>query len=243
LNTLPGTRPCNKLLASLPVEDRTRIESHLITVPQHLKEYIYKQDEIFTDVYFPGGGACSMTKTMQDGATAEVATVGSEGVLGSCVYFGEDRSTNDAIVQVAGDGAFRMPVRLFITEMDRRGPLYATILRYSQALLTQVMQTTACNGLHSVEQRCCRWLLMTRDRVGVNDLKLTHEFLAIMLGVRRPTVTLVVGELEKLGLIDNRRGAINITDLEALKAHSCECYETVKENFARLMPEIPGAAG
>src|SRR3954470_15348400 len=116
-----------------------RIEPYLITVPQQLKERIYKQDEIFTEVYFPGGGACSMTKTMQDGATAEVATVGNEGVLGSCVYFGEDRSTNDAIVQVAGNGAFRMPVQAFITEMDRRGPLYATMLRYSQALLTQVM--------------------------------------------------------------------------------------------------------
>jgi CRP-like cAMP-binding protein len=127
-----------------------------------------------------------------------------------------------------------------MAEMGRHGAFYNRVIRYHQALAIQIQQTTACNALHSAEQRCCRWLLMTRDRVGSDELKLTHELLAVMLGVRRPTVTLIAGTLQKAGLISNgHRGVINIADRKGLEAASCECYATVKANFARLLPEIP----
>jgi len=133
-----------------------------------------------------------------------------------------------------------MPVAAFLGEMERRGAFYNRVIRYHQALAIQIQQTTACNALHPAEQRCCRWLLMTRDRVATDELKLTHEFLAIMLGVRRPTVALIAGSLEKAGLIANgHRGAIVITDRKKLEAASCECYATVKANFARLLPDMP----
>ena len=231
-------RPSNKLLETLPDEDSRRVFSHLATVPLKFKQILYKQDETIRHVFFPGGGACSLTKVMQDGQIAEIATIGNEGVIGANVFFGDDRSFGETIVQVADGDGFRMPVDEFLAEMNRRGSFYDRVIRYSQALTSQVMQTTVCNGLHSAEQRCCRWLLMTRDRVHSNDLRLTHEFLSIMLGVRRPTVTLIMGDLQKAGLIEHRRGTIQIVDRNALEAASCECYATVKANFARLLPEM-----
>jgi CRP-like cAMP-binding protein len=190
------------------------------------------------DVYFPGGGACSITKVMQDGATAEIATVGSEGMVGGGVFFGDDQSPGDTFAQIAAHTAYRMPVAAFLTQMELRGEFYDRILRYNQALMIEVMQTTACNGLHAVEQRCCRWLLMTSDRVGNDQLALTHEFLSFMLGVRRPTVTIVLGVLESAGLITARRGTINIVDRVRLTEAACECYSTVKAVYRRLLPEI-----
>jgi CRP-like cAMP-binding protein len=239
----PSSIPTNLLLSTLSGEDRERVSSHLAIVPLAFRQVLHKQDETIRHVYFPGGGACSLTRIMSDGATAEIATIGNEGVIGSCVYFGEDRSISHTIVQVGRGYGFKMLVGAFIAEMDRRGPFYNRVVRYSQALLSQIMQTTVCNGLHSVEQRCCRWLLMTRDRVGSDELKLTHEFMAIMLGVRRPTVTLVVGDLHKAGLVSNARGIINILDRQRLEETACECYATVKANFARLLPEISGPIG
>lgn len=232
----------NKLLAVLPLADRQRISSYLAAVPAEFKHVFYKQGATIDDVYFPGGGAWSLTKTMEDGSTAEVGTLGSEGMIGSSVFFGDRVSQTEAIVQIAGDqDACKMPVAAFMAEMELRGAFYNRVIRYHQALAIQIQQTTACNALHPVEQRCCRWLLMSRDRVGGDDFKLTQEFLAIMLGVRRPTVTLVVGALEKAGLIESRghRGTIRIVDSARLEAASCECYAAVKANFARLLPEIP----
>ena len=230
----------NRLLSTLPPEDRQRIVSQLTTIPLKFKQVLLKQDGPILDVYFPGGGACSLTKSMEDGATAEVGTIGNEGMIGSSVFFGDVQSHTEAIVQVEGDKGYKMPVAAFLGEMERRGAFYNRVIRYHQALAIQIQQTTACNALHPAEQRCCRWLLMTRDRVATDELKLTHEFLAIMLGVRRPTVTLIVGSLEKAGLITNgHRGAIVITDRKKLEAASCECYATVKANFARLLPDMP----
>jgi CRP-like cAMP-binding protein len=205
----------------------------------------YKQGATIHDVYFPGSGAWSLTKTMENGGVAEVGTIGNEGMIGCAVFFGDRESPTEAIVQVAGDrDSYRMPVAAFMAEMELRGAFYNRVIRYHQALALQIQQTTACNALHPADQRCCRWLLMTRDRVGTDDLKLTHEFLAIMLGVRRPTVTLIVGALQKAGLIANGiRGTIDITNVKGLEAASCECYAAVKANFARLLPEIPGAPG
>jgi CRP-like cAMP-binding protein len=240
LNTIdrphPTIRPLNKLLATLPPEEYERLQEHLIITPLNLRQVLHKDGQLIHDVYFPSDGACSLTKTMRDGQTAEIATIGSEGVIGAGVFFGDDLSAGDTFVQVAGCSAYKISRDHFIAEMARREALYDRVTRYTQALLTQVMQTTVCNGLHSAEQRCCRWLLMTRDRVGTNDLKLTHEFMAIMLGVRRPTVTLIMRTLHEAGLVDNTRGTINIVNLAGLEATSCECYQSVKANFHRLLP-------
>ena len=235
----PVGGPVNKLLATLPAEDHERIVSQLTVVPFKFKQVLHKQNGIIKEIFFPGGGACSLTKVMRDGKVAEIATVGNEGVIGASVFFGDDRSFSETIVQVAEGDGFRMEVEAFVSEMARRGAFYNRVIRYSQALMNQVMQTAVCNALHSVEQRCCRWLLMTDDRVGRNDLRLTHDFLAIMLGVRRPTVTLIMGDLQKAGLVENGRGTIHIMDRPGLEAASCECYETVKAAFARLLPEMP----
>jgi CRP-like cAMP-binding protein len=232
----------NRLLATLPAEDRQRVLSHVTSMALKLKQVLYKQDEVISHVIFPCGGACSLTKVMQDGQIAEIATVGNEGVLGTGVFFGDERAFGEAIVQVADGDGLKMPVNAFLAEMDRRGAFYNRIIRYSQALTSQIMQTTVCNGLHSAEQRCCRWLLMTYDRVGSSDLRLTHEFLAIMLGVRRPTVTLILGELQKAGLVDHHRGTIHVVDRPGLEAACCECYATVKATFARLLPEMRAAS-
>jgi CRP-like cAMP-binding protein len=239
---VPQNRPVNKLLATLPADDYQRIVSHLTVVPLKFKQVLHKQDERIEHVFFPGGGACSLTKVMQDGRVAEIATVGNEGVIGASVFFGDDRSFSETIVQVAAGDGFRMPVEAFVSEMARRGSFYNRIVRYSQALMSQVMQTTVCNGLHSVEQRCCRWLLMTHDRVHSENLQLTQEFVAVMLGVRRPTVTLIMSELQKAGLVESRRGTIHIMDRARLEVASCECYRTVKATFGRLLPEIPAVS-
>ena len=237
----PNNAACslNKLLATLPAGEYQRLQANLILTPLNIRQVLHKEGQPIRDVYFPSGGACSLTKTMADGQTAEVATIGSEGVIGAGVFFGDDLSASDTFVQVAGCSAYKISTEHFIAEMDRREALYNRVTRYTQALLTQVMQSTVCNGLHSAEQRCCRWLLMTCDRVGTTELKLTHEFLAIMLGVRRPTVTLIIQSLHTAGLIDPTRGSINIVDLPGLKAASCECYQSVKTNFHRLLPELP----
>jgi CRP-like cAMP-binding protein len=239
---LPTT---NKLLSALPPEDRQRISSYLTVVPAPFKTVFYEQDGPIHDVYFPCSGAWSLMKTMDEGGRAEVATVGNEGMLGSAIFFGDRQSHTEAVVQIAGEvDAYKMPVAAFMAEMELRGAFFNRVIRYHQAQAIQIQQTTACNALHHAEQRCCRWLLMSRDRVGSDEMKLTHEFLAVMLGVRRPTVTLVVGALERAGLVVNgHRGAITISDPKGLEAASCECYATVKANFARLLPEIPVPPG
>jgi CRP-like cAMP-binding protein len=231
-------RSSNKLLASLPLEDYERIAPGLRTVPVKLRQVLQRQDEPIEDVYFPGGGAFSLVKTLQDGKVAEVATVGAEGAVGASVFFGQRIADCEALVQVTGPGAQVMTAELFKTEMERRGAFYNRVVRYNQALMSQIMQTTVCNGLHSAEQRCCRWLLMTHDRVGKDEFELTHEFLAAMLAVRRPTVTLVAQELQMVGLIHYRRGFVTIVDRAKLEAASCECYATVREQMRRLLPEI-----
>lgn len=228
----------NKLLAALPAEDYRRLLPQLTLTPLTIRQVLHREGQPIHEVYFPSGGACSLTKTMMNGATAEVAAIGSEGVIGAGVFLGDDLSASDTFVQVAGCSAYKMSTQDFLAEMERREALYHRILRYTQALLTQVMQSTVCNGLHSAEQRCCRWLLMTRDRVGTNEFKLTHDFLAVMLGVRRPTVTLILHHLQLAGTVNSARRAISIVDPAALEAASCECYEASKNNFHRLLPEI-----
>ena len=228
----------NKLLASLPREEYQRIALNLRSVPMTLKQVLHKQDEPIDSVYFPGGGAFSLVKTLNDGQSAEVATVGAEGAVGAGVFFGQRVADCDVLVQLAGPGAQVMSAEFFNAEMDKRGAFFNRVVRYNQALMSQIMQTTVCNGLHSAEQRCCRWLLMTHDRAGHDEFPLTHEFLATMLGVRRPTVTIVASQLQQAGLIQYRRGFVTIIDRTKLEAASCECYRTVRDQMRRLLPEV-----
>jgi CRP-like cAMP-binding protein len=172
---------------------------------------------------------------MEDGAVVEVATVGREGLVGIAAVFGAPVSSGEAFVQVAAEPAAVMGIEAFRREMERRGAFFDRVTKYSQAFVNMLMQSVACNGLHSAEQRCCRWLLMTHDRIAQDEFPLTHEFLAIMLGVRRPTVTLVMAELTRAGIISHVRGHIRIVDRKALEQAACECYRNIRMVSDRLL--------
>lgn len=188
-------------------------------------------------IYFPGGGVCSVTNVMSDGRMVEVATIGNEGMVGITAFFGGDTATGEAFVQVPNGGAQAMTVDAFRRELDRRGPFSHLIGRYAQALQALIMQSAACFSMHTVEERCARWLLMTHDRVGQDDFQLTHEFLGYMLGARRPTVSLVLGTLDRAGLIRNGTKRITIVNRKKLAEASCECYQVVTSTFDRLLPQ------
>jgi CRP-like cAMP-binding protein len=231
-------RSTNQLLASLPAADYERVSRHLKSQRLRAREILQKQEEPIHDVYFFTAGACSLVKVMRDGQTAEVASIGREGAVGAWAFFGEDRTLGDTIVHGCDAHVDALSVDAFREEMERREAFYNLIIRYSQALTAQLMQTTVCNGLHSAEQRCCRWLLTTQDRLGSEEFGLTHEFVASMLGVRRPTVTLVFGELLRLGTIEYRRAYVTIKDRKALEQNACECYEHIRGSYRRLLPEV-----
>ena len=186
------------------------------------------------DVYFPNGGVYSVMNEMRDGALVEVATVGREGMLGVGVFLGDASSAGRMLQQVSNGDLPTMAVARFAEESGTAGPFRNIMGRYAQANLLQIMQCTACNALHNVEQRCCRWLLQTHDRVGADDFLLKHEFLAIMLGVQRPTVTLVLGSLQRSGLISTKYGRIRVLDRKSLERASCECHEVIQAHFDRL---------
>jgi CRP-like cAMP-binding protein len=187
-----------------------------------------------TDVYFPNGGVFSVTNQMRDGALVEVATVGREGMLGIGVFLGDRSGAGRTFLQVP-DGPFpSMSVGRFIKESATAGPFRDVVALYAQANLLQIMQCTACNALHTVKQRCCRWLLQTQDRVGAREFVLKQEFLAIMLGVHRPTVTLVMRTLQDAGLITTKYGRIRVLNRKQLERASCECYEVIRAHFERL---------
>jgi CRP-like cAMP-binding protein len=226
-------RPKNKLLARLPASDFARIREHLRTVPITVKQVLHPRDEPIRNVYFLNGGVASMTMSMKDGAMVEIATIGDEGAVGVTAFAGE-QMVGETMIQVPDTSAEIMPIEQFRREMARDGAFANGIQRYAQALLRLMMQSTACIALHPVQERCCRWLLMTRDRVGRDEFHLSHEFLAMMLGSTRPTVTLVAGALQKAGMIKYTHGHITILDPAALEAASCECYSSVKEHFDRL---------
>lgn len=201
--------PNNKLLAALSSEDRDHLSQFLTTIPMRSRLVLYKQDAAINAVYFPCSGVLSLTRTMEDGGTAEVYAIGNEGMIGASVFFGDPISHTQAIVQVPGDYAYKLPVSVFLREMERQGAFHQRLMRYHHALNLQIQQNTVCNALHQVEPRCCRWLLTTGDRVGSDQFKLTHEFLAVMLGVRRATVTVILGTLEKAGMVAAGRPGIN----------------------------------
>lgn len=232
----PDERSPNKLLAALPAADYRRILPTLTTVPLKFRQVMHKYGEPIDTVYFIGGGVASVTNVMTDGRMVEVATIGNEGMVGVTVFLGGTLSPGEAFIQVPDGNGQAMPADAFRKELDRRGALYGLMSRYSQAMQILIMQSTACNSLHTVEERCSRWLLMTHDRVDGDELRLTHEFLGYMLGVRRPTVSLVLGTLDKAGILHNGTKKITIVNRARLEDTSCECYRVVKSAFDRLLP-------
>jgi CRP-like cAMP-binding protein len=232
----PDERSPNKLLAALPAADYRRILPTLTTVPLKFRQVMHKYGEPIDTVYFIGGGVASVTNVMTDGRMVEVATIGKEGIVGMTVFLGGRVSPGEAFIQVPDGNSQSMSADAFRKELDRRGAFYGLVSRYSQALQILIMQSTACNSLHSVEERCSRWLLMTHDRVDGDSFQLTHEFLGYMLGVRRPTVSLVLGTLDKAGFISNGTKKITIVNRARLEETSCECYRVVKSAFDRLLP-------
>lgn len=229
-----GTRLHNRLLAALPGVDYARIQNHLRMNTGVTGRTLQAHGTPVTDVYFPNGGVFSVTNEMRDGALVEVATVGIEGMLGIGVFLG-DRSGAGRTFQQVPDGPFpSMSVRRFLKESAAPGPFHDVLALYAQANLLQIMQGTACNALHGVKQRCCRWLLQTQDRVGASEFRLKQEFLAIMLGVRRPTVTLAMGALQEDGVIAARYRRIRVLKRKKLEQAACECYQVIRAHFERL---------
>jgi CRP-like cAMP-binding protein len=221
--------PANRLLAALPPEDYARLAPTLRNTPLKLKRMLHKPGEAIDQVYFPGGGFVSVVTVLKDGGMVEVATIGREGMLGMSAAFNGEPSPAATMVQAESDVCYTMPANAFRQEMDRRGAFYDLLTRYGQALVGFIMQSTACNAVHSVEQRLSRWLLLAHDRVGKDDFPLTQEFAAMMLGTSRPTVTVVAGTLQKAGFIKYYRGHVTIVDRENLEAASCECYQTATD--------------
>ena len=220
----------NTLLASLPLEEYQRIAVHLRSVPMRVKDVLYKQDAPVEAIYFPGGGACTLVKTTEDGRTAEVGVVGREGMIGGSVFFALGVAPCDVVVQMAGPCDV-LPLDAFTMEMERRGAFQRRVANYSALRMTQLMQATACNSLHSAEQRLARWMLALRDRANGDELPFTHEFASTMLGLRRPTVTLIAAKLQATGVIEYRRGSVRIVDRAGLEASACECYRAIKTTF------------
>jgi CRP-like cAMP-binding protein len=224
-NRPPPAQPQNLLLAALPLEEYERLAPALEVVPLKLKDILHKPGEPLQHVYFPGdGGFCSVLTVLQDGGMVEVATIGREGMVGVSAVLDGSRVPSCSMVQAEMATCYRMTVDALRRETDRHGVLFDLLTHYSQALMGFVMQSTACNAVHSVEQRLARWLLLAHDRVGRDEFPLTQEFIAMMLGAARPTVTVVAGTLQKAGLIKYRYGHVTIVDRQALEQASCECY-------------------
>ncbi len=224
----------NHLLAALPTAQFEPLVAHLELVPLLLGDILYEPGEQLLHAYFPTTAIVSLHYVMASGATAEAAGVGNEGVVGVSLFLGGDTTPSTAVVQTAGH-AYRLDRKLLAQEFSRDGVMQRMLLRYTQALLTQMMQNAACNRHHAVAQQVCRWLLMTLDRVGSRELIVTQEQVASTLGVRREGVTEAAGKLRNAGLISYRRGHIMVLDRAGLEASACECYAVVKKELNRLL--------
>jgi CRP-like cAMP-binding protein len=224
----PGAKKLdNLLLAALPLADRERILPTLTIIPLPLRQVLHAPGRPIDQVYFPGAGFCSVVTVLANGMMVEVATVGREGMVGLPALSGYSMPTSATMVQGAGETCYRMPASVFRREMTTPGPFRTLLTRYADAHLSVVMQSTACNAVHSLEQRLARWLLMAHDRMQANEFALTQEFAAMMLGAARPTVSLIAGALQRDGLIAYRRGRVLVADRAGLEKASCECYQTV----------------
>jgi CRP-like cAMP-binding protein len=225
----------NHLLSALPTADYDRIAPHLELVKMSLGDVLYESGGRLRHVYFPTTSIVSLLYVMEDGASAEIAIVGNEGILGIALFMGGDTTPSRAVVQSAGEG-YRLRASMIKTEFERFGPTMNLLLRYTQALITQMAQTAVCNRHHSIDQQLCRWLLLSLDRLSSSQLVMTQELIANMLGVRREGVTVAAGNLQAAGLIRYQRGKITVLDRPALEARCCECYKVVKTEFDRLLP-------
>jgi CRP-like cAMP-binding protein len=221
----------------LPAAEFDRLAAHLELVPMLLGQILYEPGGQMQHAYFPTSAIVSLHYVMESGASAETAGVGNEGVVGISLFMGGDSTPSSAVVQTAGHG-YRLPGRLLKQEFNRVGATRGLLLRYTQALITQMIQTAACNRHHSVEQQLCRWLLLTLDRSVSSELVMTQELVASMLGVRREGITEAAGNLQRAGLIRYRRGHISVLRRDGLEARSCECYAVVKKELARLMSDV-----
>jgi len=227
----------NHLLAALPTADFERIAAHLELVAMPLGKYLYEPGEQLQYAYFPTTAIVSLHYVTESGASAETAGVGNEGVVGIALFMGGDTTPSSAMVQTAGH-AYRLESRLFKQEFNRAELMQGLLLRYTQALMTQMSLTAVCNRHHSIEQRLCRWLLLTLDRAPAQELVITQEQIAIMLGVRREGITDAAGNLQRAGNIHYRRGHIKVLDRSGLEASVCECYGVVKKEFDRLLCDV-----
>jgi len=230
----PATSPGNRLLARLPADEYQRLFPELRPMALELKHVMCEPRSVLEFAYFPSEGVVSLLTVMQDGAGIELATIGNEGMVGLPLLLGIADSPSRAVVQVPSAG-LRMPADKLKAEISRDTPLRRLLLLYNGAFLFQISQGVACNGLHTVQRRCCRWLLMTHDRVGTDEFPITHEFLSQMLGVRRASITDVLRPLQKDGLIRYSRGKMMVLDREALEASTCECYRIVVQEYQRLL--------
>jgi CRP-like cAMP-binding protein len=224
----------NHLLDALPAGDFERFASHLELIPMKLGDVLYEPGDQLRYVYFPTTCIVSLLYVMEDGASAEIAVVGNEGILGISLFMGGNTTPSRAIVQSEGH-AYRLKADSLKNEFARYGPTMHLLLRYTQALITQMAQTAVCNRHHSIDQQLCRWLLLSLDRLASNELRMTQELIANMLGVRREGVTEAAGKLQSAGLIHYGRGTITVLDRPGLEARSCECYQVVKTESDRLM--------
>jgi CRP-like cAMP-binding protein len=228
----------NFLLAALTAPEQERLFSQLELVPMRLGEVLYESGSELSHVYFPTSCIVSLLYVMEDGSSAEIAVVGTEGLVGVALFMGGETTPSRAVVQSAGF-AYRLGGAGMKLEFIRGGSMQHLMLRYTQALLTQMAQTAVCNRHHSVDQQLCRWLLLSLDRLPANELKMTQELIANMLGVRREGVTEAAGNLQNAGLIRYSRGRITVLDRDRLEQRVCECYAVVKKEFERLLPYLP----
>jgi CRP-like cAMP-binding protein len=231
----------NHLLSALPDTEYERMLPHLELVKMPLGKVIYESGEELRYVYFPTNCIVSLLYVMENGASAEIAVIGNEGIVGLALFMGGETMPNRAVVQSAGY-AYRLRSAMVKQEFGLNGPLLRLLLRYTQALITQMGQTAVCNRHHSVDQQLCRWLLLSLDRLDSDQLVMTQELIANMLGVRREGVTEAAGKLHSAGLIDYRRGHITVLDRPGLEKRVYECYEVVKKEFDRLLPDLADAA-
>ncbi len=232
--------PCgkrhNRLLDSLPDDVRTRLTTHLEFISFPRGHELFQPGARIHHVFFPTSATVSLLHVMADGTSSEMALIGSEGVLGIPLFMGEDSARSRAIVQSAGY-AYRLRGHTLNQEFDRAGAMQRLLLRYTHALLMQLAQNAVCNRHHSLEQQLCRWLLLNLDRVPSNELRVTQELIANMLGVRREGITEAAGKVKRAGLIEYHRGRITVLDRAGLEARACECYSVVKKEFDQLLPQ------
>lgn len=225
----------NELLAALPAAEWVRWLPQLEVIEMPLGRVLYESGSKMTHVYFPTTSIVSLLYVMEDGSSAEIAVVGREGIVGISLFMGGASTPSRAVVQSAGWG-YRLQASLMMQEFNRAGPVLHLLLRYTQALITQMAQTAVCNRHHSLDQQLCRWLLLSLDRLNSNELVMTQELIANMLGVRREGVTEAAGQLQDAGLLSYRRGHITVLDRPGLEKRTCECYAVVKNEYKRLLP-------